>query len=110
MGDAYVVAGRQHFVTGLEAGIRAGGDPPGQIDATDAGEAANNAACSGRCQGVLVVDTGVGDGDGDFARVKLCFVHIDKAADNLAFFLIDQVSLETHYSLLEFAPGLCRIH
>jgi hypothetical protein len=44
------------------------------------------------------------DGNGDFAGIELSFVHVDKAADNLAVFLIDQVSLETHSSLLEYTP------
>jgi hypothetical protein len=101
MGNADVVAGGENLVSRLETRIGTGHDAPGQVDAADAGKAPDDAPGSRCSQGVLVVDARVRDGDGDFAGIELRFVHFDKATGNLAVFLIDQVSLETHSSLLE---------
>jgi hypothetical protein len=44
MGDANVVTGCEDFITRLEPGIAACGNPPGQIDASDAGETPDDAS------------------------------------------------------------------
>jgi hypothetical protein len=104
MGDANVVTGCEDFITRLEPGIAACGNPPGQIDASDAGETPDDPPGASRGQCILVVDARVGNGNRHFARVELSFVHGDEPTLGFVVFLSDQIRFEGHARFLLFRP------
>jgi hypothetical protein len=79
-----IETGRDDFVPGLEARVAALGDRTGKVDAGDAREAADDPSGTGCGQGVLVIDTGVRNTDGDAARIELRLVQRGKTAGHLA--------------------------
>jgi len=93
--DADVEGRRHHPVARGVARIGRMHDLAGQVDAADAGEAADDLAGAGRGQGVLVVDAGERHLDGDFTGIEPIAGELRQAApDRAVCRLLDQQGLE----------------
>ena len=72
MRHAYLITGRDDGVALVKTRIRRLDHGSGQIDAADAGEAADDAALAGGGKGVLVINARISDANDHFALVELC--------------------------------------
>jgi hypothetical protein len=92
VGLAHAPAVEHHLVAGLPAGVAAGLDRAGEVDAGHHRELAHHRRLAGDGQAVLVVDGGVGDAHRDVAFGQVVFVERLDAGAVAGVVLLDHTS------------------